>query len=91
MRLIYCIALEDRKGVGGATGVNWYRTKEARDAALGTTGAAEEVPFTFDLHEETDDPEPSDDDITDIADSIAWEMDYTPEDAAAGKPRPNAG
>lgn len=67
MKTIYCIALEGN----GPTGVDWFFVKKARDEALGTTGADEEIAFSIEVPNKA-----SRDKITDLADRAAWEKSY---------------
>lgn len=76
MATIYCIALQD-DGAGG--GVHCYESEASRDAALGTTGARAEVPFTIDVQDGA-----SDDEITDAADVFAWERGWLVKDETEG-------
>lgn len=66
-KTVFCIALEG----AGPTGVNWYPTAEARDAAKGSTGARKEVAFDLNV--------PSDatrEQINLLTDDAAWSKAY---------------
>jgi hypothetical protein len=64
MKSVHCVAL---KGDQAGGGVAWYGTEEARNAALGSTGAMEEIPFALSVPVNA-----SDDEITELVDSAAW-------------------
>lgn len=73
MKNVFCIALEGN----GPTGVDWYRYKENRELAKGTTGAEKEVYFDLQVPVNA-----SDEEITDLADDAAWNKTHFPRDEA---------
>lgn len=77
MKTVYVIAMEGE----GPTGLDWYDTREARDAAGGKSGAEYEVHFEMevdpdeehDMAEEVDDPEQQRiNNITQHIDDACW-------------------
>ncbi len=64
LKTIYCIAI---KGDGAGGGVYWYDTEKAREAAMGSSTATEDVSFELSVPANA-----SDDEITELADSAAW-------------------
>lgn len=84
MSTIYCISLESET-VGG---VQWYRSKADRDAALRDDGVpgymlADMVPFEFEADEGL-----SHDEITERADELMWEGAFLPDTPATPQEAP---